>query len=205
MPRLNEIIGEEAFKALPEDIRNKHKDTDFVNSVDYVPKDRFTQVNDSMNEYKKQVGERDKQLSTLQGKVKDNEDLTKEIENLKTANATTTADYEKKLQQVQLDTSIKEALKEAKIKDIELAMKLLNTENIKLADGKVIGLNEQIEPWKKDRDYLFEKEVPGTGKFNTGGKSPKGEVETELSFGEKLAKEKTEQLKTSEAASKFFK
>lgn len=204
MPRLSELIGEEAFKTLPEDLRNKFKETDLVDSIGYVPKDRFTQVNDSMNEYKKQVGERDKQLSTLQGKVKDNEELTKEIETLKTANATTAADWEKKINEITMNTAIKEALKEAKVKDIDLAMKLLNTDNVKLADGKVIGLTEQIDPWKKDREYLFEKEIPGTGSFNTGGGASK-KNEGDLSFGERLAKERTEQLKASEAANNFFK
>lgn len=206
MPKLNEIIGEEAFKALPEDIRNKYKETDFVNSTEYVPKDRFTQVNDEKNEYKKQVGERDKQLIDLQGKVKDNEALTQEIEKLKTANSTTAADYEKKLQQIQYDVAINNALKDSKAKDINLIKALLDNDKLKVNGEEVIGLKEQLEAIKKDKDYLFEKEVPGTGSFKTGGSpNPDGGGTGEKSLGERLALEKTNQLKASEEASKFFK
>lgn len=204
MPKLNEIIGEEAFKVLPEETKTKYKDIDFVDSVNYVPKDRFSQVNDSMNEYKKQVGERDKQLNDLQGKVKDNENLSQEIEKLKNANSTTAADYEKKLQQIQYDVALNNALKDSKAKDINLIKALLDKEKLKVNGEEVIGLKEQLETIKKDRDYLFEKEIPGTGSFGTGGKGSTGGGK-ELSLGEKLAKSKTEQVKSSEEINKFFK
>lgn len=205
MPKLNEIIGEDAFKALPEDTRKKYKDTDFVNSTDYVPKERFTQVNDEKNEYKKQVGERDKQLLGLQDKVKDNDNLTKEIETLKTANSTTAADYEKKLQQIKFDTAIDNALKDSNSKDPKIIKALLDTDKLKVSDdGQVIGLKEQMEVLQKDKDYLFEKEIKGTGTFRTGSKTKEAGTE-EKSLGERLAEEKSAQQKNSEAASKFFK
>jgi len=195
MPKLNEIIGEEAFKALPEETRNKYKETDFVNSVEYVPKDRFTQVNDSMNEYKKQVGDRDKQLIDLQGKVKDNEALVKEIETLKTTNSTTAADYEKKLETLRFETIINNALKDSKAKDINLIKALLDNNKLKINGEEVIGLKDQLETIKKDKDYLFEKEVPGTGTFNTGGASGGKETDPE-NFATQLGKAKAEQIKT---------
>lgn len=204
MANLKEIIGEEAFKALPEDTRNKYKDTDFVNSADYVPKERFSQVTTEKNDYKQQLADRDKQLTDLQGKVKDNEELTKEIETLKTANSTTAADYEKKLEQIQYDVAINNALKDSKAKDINLIKALLDNDKLKINGEEVIGLKEQLETIKKDRDYLFEKEVPGTGSFKTGGKANTGGGE-ELSLGEKLAKSKAEQVKSSEEINNFFK
>lgn len=204
MPKLNEILGEEAYKAVPDGVKNKYKDTDFVNSTDYIPKDRFKQVTDEKNEYKKQVGERDKQLETLKGKVKDNEELTKEIDTLKQANKQTADDYESKLSKIKLDTAVKEALKQSKVKDIDLAMKLINYDNLKLSDdGSVVGINEQIEPMKKEREYLFEKEAPGgTGHFQTGGKD---NPPAPTSLGEKLAKQKAASMVNTEEQNKFFK
>ncbi|MCM0648640.1 phage scaffolding protein [Clostridium swellfunianum] len=204
MPNLKEIIGEEAFKALPEDTRNKYKDTDFVNSADYVPKERFSQVTTEKNDYKQQLADRDKQLTDLQGKVKDNEALTQEIEKLKAANSTTAADYEKKLQEIQYESAINNALKDSKAKDINLIKALLDKNKLKVNGEEVVGIKEQLEAIKKDKDYLFEKEVPGTGSFNTGAKKNPdgGEVK---SLGERLAKEKAEQVKSSEEINKFFK
>ena len=203
MPKLNEIIGEEAFKALPDGVRNKYKDTDFVDSTGYVEKERFKQVNDSMSEYKKQVGERDKQLTELQGKVKDNEELTKEIENLKTANSTTAQEYEKKLEQMKFDTIVNNSLKDSKAKDIKLIRALLNNDKLKVSGEEVIGLKEQLESIRKDKDYLFEKEVPGTGRFETGG--GKGGEPTVTHLGEKLAKQKAAVMTNTEEQNKFFK
>ncbi|MBE6067758.1 MAG: phage capsid protein [Clostridium lundense] len=193
MANLKEIIGEESFKALPEDTRNKYKDTDFVNSADYVPKERFSQVTTEKNDYKQQLADRDKQLTDLQGKVKDNEELTKEIEALKTANSTTAADYEKKLEQIQYDVAINNALKDSKAKDINLIKALLDNDKLKVNGEEIIGLKEQLETIKKDRDYLFEKEVPGTGSFNTGGSG--GKETTENNFASQLGKQRAETLK----------
>lgn len=204
MANLKELIGENAYNTLSEDVKNKYKSIDLVDSANYVPKDRFTQVNEEKNEYKKQVGERDKQLTDLQSKVKDNEELTKELENLKTANSTTAAEYEKKLEAIKFETAINNALKDSKAKDINLIKALLVKENLKVNGEEVIGLKEQLETIRKDKDYLFEKEIPGTGSFNTGGKAASGKDGDE-SLGVKLAKEKAEQAKSSELIDKFFK
>lgn len=204
MPKLNEIIGEDAYKTIPDGVKNKYKDTDFVDSASYVEKSKLDTANNSIKDYKKQLKDRDTQLETLTEKAKGNEDLTAEIERLKGENKTTTKDYEAKLTKIKLDTAVKEALKQAKVKDIELATKLINYDNIKLSDdGTVVGINEQIEPMKKERDYLFEKEVPGTGHFNTGGtdKNPP----TITSLGEKLAKQKAASMVNIEEQNKFFK
>ncbi|OAA93013.1 phage scaffolding protein [Clostridium coskatii] len=204
MPKLNEIIGEEAFKALPEETRNKYKDTDFVDSTGYVEKSKLDTANNSIKDYKKQLKDRDTQLETLTEKAKGNEDLTTEIKRLKEENETATKDYEAKLTKIKLDTAVKEALKQSKVKDIELAMKLINYDNIKLSDdGKVVGINEQIEPMKKEREYLFEKEVPGTGHFETGGAKDRQPTITHL--GERLAKQKAAAMTNTEEQNKFFK
>jgi hypothetical protein len=204
MPNLREIIGEEAFKTLPEDTRNKYKETDFVNSADYVPKERFSQVTTEKNDYKQQLADRDKQLTDLQGKVKDNETLTQEIEKLKASNSTTATEYEKKLQQIQYDVALSNALKDSKAKDVNLIKALLDKDKLKVNGEEVVGLKEQLEAIKKDKDYLFEKDVPGTGSFSTGGKGNAGAGEVK-SLGERLAKEKAEQIKSSEEINKFFK
>lgn len=204
MPKLNEIIGEDAFKALPDGVKNKYKDTDFVDSTGYVEKSELDTANNSIKDYKKQLKDRDTQLETLKDKSKGNEELTAEIERLKGENETATKDYESKLTKIKLDTAVKESLKQSKVKDIELAMKLINYDNIKLSDGgKVVGINEQIEPMKKDREYLFEKEVPGTGHFETGG--AKGGETTVTHLGEKLAKQKAAAMTNTEEQNKFFK
>lgn len=86
MPKLNEIVGEEAYKAIPDGVRNKYKDIDFVDSTGYVEKPELDTANKTIKQYKKDIAKRDTDLTDLQGKIKDNEDLNNEIEKLKKEN-----------------------------------------------------------------------------------------------------------------------
>jgi hypothetical protein len=73
-------------------------------------------------------------------------------------------DYEVKLAGIKFDAALTDALKEAKVKDPADVIPHLKKDMIKLGeDGKFIGLNEQIEPLKTSKDYLFEsdKKIPG--------------------------------------------
>lgn len=53
MPKLNEIVGEEAYKAIPDGVRNKYKDIDFVDSTGYVEKSELDTANKTIKQYKK--------------------------------------------------------------------------------------------------------------------------------------------------------
>jgi len=190
MANLKEIIGEELYKQLPNEKQKEFEKQDLKDVSDgkFVDIARFNQVNEQAKEYKKQVGERDTQLTSLQTKVKDNETLTLEIQKLKDANTTTTAAYEEKLKQIQFDTVLNNALKDCKAKDVSLIKALLAKDKLKVDGETIIGLSEQIETMKKEKDYLFEKEVPGTGSFNTGGKT--NQNPNINNFASELGKEK---------------
>ncbi|WP_415876381.1 phage scaffolding protein, partial [Clostridium sp.] len=145
MPKLNEIIGEDAFKALPESTRNKYKDIDFVDKTGYVEKSELDTANNSIKEYKKQLKDRDKQLETLKEKAKGNEQLTAEIEKLKEENRNVAKEYEAKIEKLNFDTKLDKALTNAKAKNPKTVKALLNLENLKLDGEDIIGLKEQLE------------------------------------------------------------
>lgn len=192
MPKLKEILGE-SFNQIPEDIRKKYENIELVDSSNYIPKERFDQVNNDKKEYKKQLDERDKQLNDLQGKVKDNEELTKEIDNLKATNTKTTTEYEEKIKKLQFDTVLNSALKGANAKDAKLIRALLDETKLTVDGENVIGLKEQLDAIKKERDYLFEKEVKGTGSFVSGGGDPTPGNSTNIAS--ELGKQRAETLK----------
>lgn len=212
MPKLNEIIGEDAFKALPDGVKNKYKDIDFVDSTGYVEKSELDTANNSIRDYKKQLKDRDTQLETLNDKAKGNEDLTAEIERLKKENKNTTKDYEAKLEKINFDTKLDKALASAKAKNPKTVKALLNIENLKLDGDDIIGLKEQLEGLKESDGYLFDEDTKGddskgnpnpggTGNIGNPGFSQQGK---ELSLGERLAKQKTQAMKATEAQNKFF-
>ena len=57
-------------------------------------------------------------------------------------------------------------------------------------DGSIIGLKEQVEPFKKDHEYLFEIEPKGTGSFFTGGGEGGGKEPSNTNFATDLGKAK---------------
>jgi len=173
MPKLSEILGEETFKTLPEEIKSKYKDTDFVNSSDYVPKSKFDQVDSQAKEYKKQVGDRDKQISDLKEQYKDVDGLKEKVTELETANKTQKEEYEKQLGDIAFNNALEKGLGAYSVKDKKLVMALIDKDKLKVDGDNIIGLKEQIEPLQKSHEYLFEKEIKGTGAFSTGGGDPK--------------------------------
>ena len=64
----------------------------------------------------------------------------------------------KEVAKLKLDYSITNALKESKAKDPDIIKALINIEAVKQVGDKVIGLKEQLEKLKTDKDYLFETE-----------------------------------------------
>lgn len=211
MPKLSEILGEDAFKALPDGVKNKYKDTDLVDSKSYVEKSELDTANNSIKDYKKQLKDRDQQLETLKDKAKDNKELTAEIEKLKEDNKNVAKDYEDKIQQMTFDTKLDKALTNAKAKNPKTVKALLNLENLKLDGEDIIGLKEQLEGLKESDGYLFgeenvESKPKGTGVIgNAGSASGNGSNgDKTKSLGERLAAEKTEAAKASENLDNFF-
>jgi Phage minor structural protein GP20. len=196
MAKLQEIIGEELFKQLPADKQKEYENKDYedVSNGAYVPKKRFDDVNETSKEYKKQVGERDKQINDLKEEYKDVDGLKDKLSTLEKDNKSQKETYEKQLNDIAFNNALEKGLSAFNVKDKTLIMALLNKENLKVDGDSIIGLKEQIEPLQKSHDFLFEKEIKGTGSFNTGGGDPKpGETKN---FATELGKEKAAAMQT---------
>ena len=67
---------------------------------------------------------------------------------------------EEKIAKLEFDYILKAALKAQKAKNPEILEKAINREALKLVDGKIIGLEEQLKQLKESDGYLFEGEAP---------------------------------------------
>lgn len=124
-------------------------------------KSKVSASDDEVTDLKSQLDDRDKQLKSLQKNVGDNEDLQKQIEGLQDANKQATKDYEAKLAQTKLDNAVNLAMRDFGARDSKAVSPFLDKDTIKLdEDGKVIGLKEQMENIKADKDYLFASNEP---------------------------------------------
>ncbi|BDB02142.1 phage scaffolding protein [Clostridium botulinum] len=195
MANLKEIIGEELFKQLPIDKQKEYKDKDFedISGGAFIPKTRFDQVNEQAKEYKKQVGERDTQLKSLKEQYKDVDGLKEKFEKLELDNKTQKETYEKQLNDIAFNNALEKGLGAFNIKDKNLIMALIDKDKLKIDGDNVIGLKEQIEPLKTSHEYLFDKEIKGTGSFGTGGNNDPEPNKT--NFASELGKQRAENMK----------
>ena len=160
---LKELLGEELYSQVTEKLGDKKI---MVDDGNFIPKSRFDQVNQAKKELEVQLKDRDTQLADLSKNNKDNENLLNQIKDLQALNKQTTTDYENKINQIQFDYALDGALTNAKSKNNKALKALLDMNSIKYQEGKLEGLQEQIEALQKDASYLFDL---NTAPANTGG------------------------------------
>ena len=136
--------------------------------------ERYNKLKTQKTELEAQIKERDTQLADLSKNNKDNEGLLNQIKDLQALNKQTTTDYENKINQMQFDYALEGALNNAKSKNNKALKALLDMNSIKYQEGKLEGLQEQIEALQKDASYLFDlnnapQNTGGIGQFGRGG------------------------------------
>lgn len=143
---------------------------------DFVPYERFKQVNDDKKALDEQLKERDKAIEGLKAGTKTAEEAQKAITDLQKQ----LADKDAAVLLTRKDAAIQVALAGAKAKNAKAAMALLDTGKLELQeDGSVKGLKEALEGLQKSEAYLFEVSAPapaGSPGFNPppGGAPPAG-------------------------------
>ena len=158
MEKLKELLGEELF----EQVKEKLGDTKImIDDGNFIPKQRFDEVNQQKNEYKDMLKERDEQLKELKKKATDSEELSKKIEELQNQNEQTVSEYEQKLQKQSFDFELERAISKQDAKNVKAVKALLDTEKIKFEDGKLIGLEDQLKEVKENEPYLFGPDLKG--------------------------------------------
>ena len=123
-----------------------------------------------LQEQKKQLEEAskgyEKQLKDLQKNNADVDALNKLVEQLQLSNKELEENHSKEMYNLQFDFALESALNNAKCKNNKALKALLDMNSIKYQEGKLEGLNTQIEALQKDASYLFDLDTtPG----NTGG------------------------------------
>jgi myosin heavy subunit len=142
-----------------------------------VPRSRLNDKNEEIKELKAEIKQRDTQIDDLQKSVKGNEELTKQIEDLKKAND----DWQGKYKETQLNTAIKLAAKGAK--DANDILAFIKKDGLELLeDGTVKGLEEALKGLKESKPYLFE-EVGLKGRKPNDDPTPPPTGVTKEQFG----------------------
>lgn len=146
--------------------------------------DKVDSLESQIQDYQKQIEERDNQLEEL--KKIDAEGLQAKIEELQQLNEQTVSEFEEKLQKQAFEHRLENSLKDAGVRNVKAVKALLDTENIKLDGETLLGLDDQLKGLQESDPYLFATKDDGQeGKpnFTTGNHSKRS---GESSFGDIL-------------------
>ena len=135
-----------------------------------VPKDQYNTLAETKTKLENDIKDRDTQLESL--KKIDAAGLQAEIERLQGENKTAKETYEAELKDLQLTNAIKLAVA-GKVHDETIVSGLLDKTKLIIGDdGKIVGLDEQINSLKEGKAFLFKDETvdPNNSTFKPGFK-----------------------------------
>ena len=123
-----------------------------------------------------QVKERDEKIASLGETAGASEKLKEQVSQLQNSIKEKDDAHASELAKNKLDSAVKLALVEANVHDPNDVISQIDLETVKLEDGKVKGLDEQIKSVKESKPYLFKREEskPGIKAFKKGNASGGG-------------------------------
>ena len=157
MAKLSEILGD-SYNTLSEDVRTKYKDIDLVDSSKYIEKSKFDEVKQAKKQLETDIKDRNTQLEDLKKSAGDNAALKQQIEQLQNDNKKKDEEYQAELKDLKLTNAIKLAITDS-AQDVDLVSGLIDKSKLILSDdGKITGLDEQINGLKEGKSFLFKSE-----------------------------------------------
>jgi alanyl-tRNA synthetase len=152
---LKELLGEELYNQLMAKLGDKHKIA-IVSDGNWIPKDKFNEVNEARKRAEDELKERDKQLTDLKKAAEGNEDLQKQIKELQDANKAAAEKYEAEMKDLRISTAIKLAVA-GQVHDPDLVATLLDKSKIEVDENGTIkaGLEDQIKALRESKAFLF--------------------------------------------------
>lgn len=162
-------LNDEQIQSVQNSMKENKIHTTSIENAD----ERYNKLKTQKTELEGIVKERDTQLTELSKNNKDNNELLTQIKDLQALNKTQVSDYEGKINKMQFDYALDGALSTAKCKNNKAIKALLDMEGIKYQDGKIEGLETQLESLQKEASYLFDTEAKpsSTGSIGNFGRS----------------------------------
>jgi ABC-type transporter Mla subunit MlaD len=119
-------------------------------------KTKVTDLTTSLDDVKKQLDQRDKDLKELKRQAEGNADLQKNFDDLEKQYKTDKDTYEAKLKDTQMTSALKLELA-GKVHDADLVAGLIEKNKIELGeDGNIKkGLDDQLKTLKESKAFLF--------------------------------------------------
>ena len=166
---LKTLLGEELSEKVKAALAGKGEGgKDLVlgvaNDGSMIPKAKFDELNDKYKAAENLAADTKKQLDGLKA-AGDPAELAKELEAARKAAKEQTDAHEKAMAALELDYAVRAAIPDAQ--DAALVASLVDKTGLKLKDGAVEGLDEQLKSLRETKPFLFKKAEPETGGFSS--------------------------------------
>lgn len=163
---LKPVLGDDLFAQVSEKLSGATGIT-LANIADgsYVPKAKFDDERTKAKNLTTQVNDLTQQLADAQKNAGDVDALNQQITKL-TQDVT---DRDNKLASLSTDYDIKDALRAAKARDVDIVFGLLDRSKITSKDGKLNGVDDQIKAIRESKGFLFESDEKPANRAGFGG------------------------------------
>lgn len=133
---------------------NSKKVLDWIGNS-FVPKNRYDDLNKELQDSKTVITERDKQIEALGKSAKGNEELTKQIEDLKAHNKKAKEEYDAAILARDKEAALSNILNASGARNTNALKGMLDMSKAEFKDGKFTGIDEQIAKLKESDKWLF--------------------------------------------------
>lgn len=163
---LKPVLGDELFTQVSDKLSGATGIT-LANIADgsYVPKAKFDDERTKAKNLTTQVNDLTQQLADAQKNAGDVDALNQQITKL----TQDVADRDNKLASLSTDYDIKDALRAAHARDVDIVFGLLDRSKITSKDGKLSGVDEQVKAIRESKGFLFESDEKPAGRAGFGG------------------------------------
>jgi len=169
---LKELLGEDLYNQVMVKLGDKHKIA-IVSDGNWIPKDKFNEINEAKKQAEEVLKERDKQLADLKKAAESNEELRKQIEQLQADNKAAAEKYEARIKEMAITTAIKLAVA-GQVHDPDLVATLLDKTKIEIDESGNVkaGLDDQLKSLRESKGFLFIEQKSSTGQPQFKGATP---------------------------------
>lgn len=129
----------------------------------YVPKNQFNKKNDALKQAEESLEAMQSDMDALKKTNADNAELTKQIDEMKAAQVKRDEEYTAQIHKMEVDGIVERTLMTFKAKNGKAVRALLDLKDVKLKDGTIKGLDDQLTKLKESDPYLFESDSKPTG------------------------------------------
>lgn len=175
MEQLRELLGTALYEEVVSALQGKGKggkdlELAIANDGSFLPKAKFDTVYQEFLALKEDVEAKEQQIADLTEQLQGQGTLQGTIDELAERLAAQETAHQETLRRQDFDRALERAMREVSARNDQAVIALLNLEELRLEDGRLLGLTEQLAALREDAPYLFAEEEEPSPYSPRGGR-----------------------------------